>query len=155
MLTSMLLRRQHETIDALLVGLLAEPDSGRRLLLVVDVVEHVTAHLAVVKNIVHPAVDDVLSAALATSLQSSTAARRGLLLLARACCDDDLCARRVRHLRSTMSDHAVRTARLVELLELVLPVAAGEALCREASRFYDACMGARKGNVTSGAAKAS
>jgi hypothetical protein len=155
MRTSVLLRQQHETIDGMLAHLLGEHDSGRRLLLVVDVVEHVTAHLAVIKNVVHPAVDDCLSTALTKdSAHGSTAARRALLLVARACCDDELCATRVRELRAAMDAYAARTWRLVELLELVLPERAGETLCAEAERFFAACMGARK-NAVRGSAQAS
>jgi hypothetical protein len=147
MMAMQLLSLQRWKIDLLLADLEREPDSGTRLLNIVEVVEELTAHLAVKKNVVYPAIDDAHASALVACWQGDLATRRGLLLLARATYHDELCAHRVRQLRRAIEAQATNDRVVLDAIEETLTTAAVQRVGREVERFHAACMHSRRDAV--------
>jgi hypothetical protein len=144
MKTKALLCLQAWKIEELLQAVESEPAAARRLFLIVELVEHVTAHLAVKKNVIYPMIADTCASALVESWQGSSAVRRALVLVARTTFDDALCHLRVRQLRAALAAHAAQDERLVDGLEEDLSPHESDMLGRDAERFHAACMKARR-----------
>ena len=144
MKTKSLLNLQVGRIEELLSAVEDEVLAARRIFKIVELVEHVTAHLAVKRNVVYPMVASPESSALVTSWEGSATVRRALVLLARASYHDELCRQRTRQLRAALVSHSAHDERLIDDLEGSLSVRQSEALGRDAERFHDACMAARR-----------
>jgi hypothetical protein len=139
-----LLCLQQWRIDQLLATLDEEADHAHSVALVVEIVEHVMAHLAMKKNVVYLAVDDTQASALVASWQGNAAARRGLKLLVQAAAHPEVCRARARALRATLDAHAQHDEALVLALEATLSGDEADRLGGEAERYYAACIYAHR-----------
>ncbi len=144
MKTRVLLSLQVWKIDEILASIQNEPDAAQRVVLIVQLVEELTAHLAVKKNVVYPKVCDAQASALVGSWLGNAAVRRDLVLLVRASYHDEACAHRTRELRVRLAAHARHDEELLESLEQTLTPPASQLLVEEAERFHTACMRARR-----------
>ncbi len=135
---------QARKLDELLVAIEADADPARRVRRIVEVIEKLIAHLAVKKNILYPMIGDAHASVLVGSWMGTAAVHRGLLRLARASRHDELCTLRAKELRASLAEHSRQDERVLEALEDTLAPPEYDRLGRQAERFHDACLRARR-----------
>ncbi len=152
MRTKVLLSDQALAIERLLGRIEGESDAERRVGLIVELVEELTAHLAVKKNVLYPMAGSAHPGALQRCVEGNAAVRRDLVHLVRASYHDEMCAARVTELRATLADHRRLDEHLLDMLEHMLSPHASRLLGEQVERFHSACMRARRGTSSARAA---